>query len=202
MLKYIDPTFSDPSRLLRNKIPFCERVDLKNAIGFVTDPRLTERMPEFGKDNLNLNLSRLFSSKLIRRGKKRLAENLFNSVLDNLRRRGVDRPVAYVEHVVRSLRMSASTRIYKKGRRTLHVPYLLQPSAQYPMVARWLIRTARGHRADHGLSAKLSAEIYDAYHQKGHAVQKRFELENLIKSNFSTFRLIRRWRRPRGKFRQ
>lgn len=201
MIKFIDPTFEHLKKL-RLRVPFHSVVKLKNAVGFITDRRLTEKLPYLDKKFVELNLFRLFSARLLRRGKRRFGESLFNSVLHKIRMKGISKPVSYVKNVLESLRMSASARMYKKGRRTVYIPYLLRPDAEYPMATRWLVKTAKNSRSEKGLANRLSNEIMETYEKKGHALQKRVDLEKLIQTNLSSFRFIKPRRRPRGRFRK
>ena len=58
----------------------------------------------------------------------------------------------------------------------------VRPDRQVSLSIRWLILNARG-RGEKGMISKLSAELLDAYNNRGGAVKKKEETHRMAEAN-------------------
>ena len=68
------------------------------------------------------------------------------------------------------------------GGATYQVPMEVRPERQISLSIRWLINYARS-RGEKGMTAKLSAELIDAYNGRGGAVKKREDMHRMAEAN-------------------
>ena len=75
------------------------------------------------------------------------------------------------------------------GGATYQVPMEVRPERQVSLSIRWLINYSRS-RGEKGMTAKLSAELLDAYNGRGGAVKKREDTHRMADANkaFSHYR--------------
>jgi small subunit ribosomal protein S7 len=180
-----------------------ERIRLANKQGAILDKRLTSRLQDdFKKTHIAFSVVRLFANRLLRCGKKRRAENMVSKAINRLRRFGRGRPSALFRRAVEVIHTPLSVRIYKKGRKTIHIPYLMRTDAAYNMSARQILTACREDRLEQGMPARLAAEIKDITYMRGSALERKQELERLIAENTHSYRFIRPFRRRRGQFRK
>jgi small subunit ribosomal protein S7 len=180
-----------------------ERIKLANKQGAILDKRLTNRLySHFKKNYIAFSAIRLFANRLLRCGKKRKAENMVIKAALKLRKLGEQRPLSLFKKAIESVHTPLSVRIYKKGRKTIYIPYLMRTEAAYNMSARHILSACREDRLEKGMSACLSAEVKDIADMRGEALKRKFDLETLISENIYSYRFIRPFRRRRGQFRK
>ena len=68
------------------------------------------------------------------------------------------------------------------GGATYQVPMEVRPERQVSLSIRWLINYARS-RGEKGMTAKLSAELLDAFNGRGGAVKKREDTHRMADAN-------------------
>jgi len=180
-----------------------ERIKLANKQGAILDRRLTNRLHnDFKKNRVTFSVIRLFANRLLRCGKKRKAENMVTKAALILRKSGIKRPLLLFKKAVEAVYTPLSVRIYKKGRKTIYIPYLMRTDAAYNMSARHILSACREERLEKGMPARLSAEVEDIKNMRGEALKKKLGLETLISDNIYSYRFIRPFRRRRGQFRK
>jgi small subunit ribosomal protein S7 len=199
MLKFMEPNQRYPLRRARHSLYFSFDSE-DQSINLRLDQRLKLYIPQFSRQWVSLNVFRLFTKRLARGGRRRLAENKINDILDALRQAGLDRPLAAIQRVLEQLRPAIGLRLYRKGRRNILIPYLLRPEAEYPLAARWVARAANG-RTETAVARRIAGEIIELLAEGGRAQEIKKEHEKLIHENIGSFRFIRPRRRRRGRFR-
>lgn len=180
-----------------------ERIKLANKQGAILDRRLTNRLyNHFKKNHIAFSAIRLFANRLLRCGKKRKAENMVIKAALKLRRSGEKRPLSLFKKAIEAVHTPLSVRTYKKGRKTIYIPYLMRTEAAYNMSARHILSACREDRLEKGIPSCLSAEVKDIADMRGEALKRKLELETLIAENVYSYRFIRPFRRRRGQFRK
>jgi small subunit ribosomal protein S7 len=58
----------------------------------------------------------------------------------------------------------------------------VRPDRQFALAVRWIISYARA-RSEKGMVAKLSAELLDAFNNRGGAVKKREDVHKMAEAN-------------------
>ena len=88
-----------------------------------------------------------------------------------------------------NIRPNVEVRARRVGGSTYQIPVEVRPSRRTALAMRWL-KVAAGQRSEKTMAQRLSAEILDAYDNKGIAVKKREDTHRMAKANqaFAHFR--------------
>lgn len=88
-----------------------------------------------------------------------------------------------------NIRPSVEVRARRVGGSTYQIPVEVRPSRRTALAMRWL-KIAASQRSEKTMAQRLSAEILDAYDNKGIAVKKREDTHRMAKANqaFAHFR--------------
>jgi small subunit ribosomal protein S7 len=192
-------TYNKP---IRHK-PLKEMVDLSIKKGPVVDKRLTIQLNQFfTKEYLPISIIKLLGVRMFRCGKKRKAENMVGAAMQKLKDKDIDAPLEAFHKAIEIVRFPAALRVYKKGRKTIFIPYLMRPEAAYYMAARIILSLSRYNRSENGMVLSLAAEIHDILNGKGLSLTYKEKFLEKIAENYSSYRQIRKFRRKRGQFRK
>ena len=113
-----------------------------------------------------------FVNRLMYGGKKGAAEKIFYSSLQTLGEKTGEEPMHAFEKALENVKPRLEVKARRVGGATYQVPMEVRPERQISLSIRWLINYARS-RGEKGMTAKLSAELIDAYNGRGGAVKKR-----------------------------
>lgn len=130
----------------------------------------------------NSTLAARFINRLMKDGKKAVAEKLFYSAVDTLAERTSEDPMRAFEKAVDNVKPHLEIKSRRVGGATYQVPMEVRPDRQVSLSIRWLINYARG-RGEKGMAAKLSAELLDAYNNRGGAVKKKEDTHRMAEAN-------------------
>ena len=127
----------------------------------------------------------LYGSKLVTKFVNRLmyggttgaAEKIFYSSLQTL-----GEPMHAFEKALENVKPRLEVKARRVGGATYQVPMEVRPERQISLSIRWLINYARS-RGEKGMTAKLSAELIDAYNGRGGAVKKREDTHRMADAN-------------------
>jgi len=128
-----------------------------------------------------------FINKLMKDGKKTVAEKIFYSAIDLITERmkkegkeekGIDIFYKAIENV-KPLMEVRSRRV---GGATYQVPIEVNPRRQQSLAIRWLVEYARA-RSERGMINKLANELIDAANGRGGAFKKKEDLHRMAEAN-------------------
>lgn len=152
-----------------------------------------------------------FINSIMKNGKKAVAEKIVYGALERLEARLIDKSkkVANKEEgegpsdqgfdtdvlldifnrALENIRPNVEVRARRVGGSTYQIPVEVRPSRRTALAMRWL-KIAAGQRSEKTMAQRLSAEILDAYDNKGIAVKKREDTHRMAKANqaFAHFR--------------
>ncbi|GFH62358.1 MAG: 30S ribosomal protein S7 [Candidatus Desulfovibrio kirbyi] len=130
-----------------------------------------------------------FVNRLMYDGKKGAAEKIFYSSLENLAEKIGEDPIRAFEKAIDNVKPHMEVKARRVGGATYQVPIEVRSDRQISLSIRWLINYARA-RGEKGMTAKLSAELLDAYNARGGAVKKREDTHRMADANkaFAYFR--------------
>lgn len=115
-------------------------------------------------------------------GKRGVAQNVcyeaFEAVAEKTGKAATDVFQEALNNVAPQLEVKAR----RVGGATYQVPMEVRPERQISLSIRWLINYARS-RGEKGMTAKLSAELIDAYNGRGGAVKKREDTHRMADAN-------------------
>jgi len=123
-----------------------------------------------------------FVNRLMMRGKKSVAEGILYDSLEVLADKTSDEALRAFEKAVENVKPQLEVKSRRVGGATYQVPVEVRPDRQLTLAIRWLISYARG-RGEKGMTGKLSAELLDAYNNRGGAVKKKEDTHRMAEAN-------------------
>jgi small subunit ribosomal protein S7 len=132
-----------------------------------------------------------FINRMMRSGKKAVAEKVFYSAFDILKKDGSD-PVVIFEAAINNVGPRTEVKARRVGGASYQVPQEVRGDRRVSLAIRWILEAARSRSSKdyHTFSEKLSAEILDASRTEGAAIKKRDTVLRMAEANkaFSHFR--------------
>jgi len=123
-----------------------------------------------------------FVSRMMNDGKKNVAEGIMYQTLSILADKSQEDPLRAFEKAVDNVKPHLEVKSRRVGGATYQVPMEVRPERQVSLAIRWLITYARG-RGEKGMVSKLSAELVDAYNNRGGAVKKKEDTHRMAEAN-------------------
>ena len=122
-------------------------------------------------------------------GKKGVAQKVVYSAFDIVKEQTGKDPLEVFTAAMENIMPSLEVKARRVGGATYQVPMEVRPERQVSLSIRWLINYSRS-RGEKGMTAKLSAELLDAYNGRGGAVKKREDTHRMADANkaFSHYR--------------
>lgn len=115
-------------------------------------------------------------------GKKGVAQKVVYSAFDIVKEQTGKDPLEVFTAAMENIMPSLEVKARRVGGATYQVPMEVRPERQISLSIRWLINYARS-RGEKGMTAKLSAELIDAYNGRGGAVKKREDTHRMADAN-------------------
>jgi small subunit ribosomal protein S7 len=150
-------------------------------------PERREPIPDVRYQNLYVQE---FIHRMMRRGKKSVAQRLMYESLDMVNERTGKNPVEVFETAMKNVGPIMEVRPRRVGGATYQVPMEVPSSRRATLAMRWIIDAAKA-RAGKSFPEKLAGEILDASNNLGSAVRKREESHKMAEANraFSHYRM-------------
>ncbi|MCL2122643.1 MAG: 30S ribosomal protein S7 [Desulfovibrionaceae bacterium] len=130
----------------------------------------------------NSRLVARFVNRLMYSGKKGAAEKIFYGALDTLAEKTSEDAMRSFEKAVENVKPQLEVKARRVGGATYQVPMEVRSERQIALALRWLINYARA-RGEKGMVNKLSAELLDAYNNRGGAVKKKEDTHRMAEAN-------------------
>ncbi len=131
-----------------------------------------------------------FINRLMKDGKKSVAEKVFYDAFELLKKEG--EPVVIFESAINNVGPKIEVKARRVGGASYQVPQEVRGDRRVSLAIRWIIEAARSRSNSeyHGFNEKLAAEILDANKNEGAAVKKRDTIHRMAEANkaFSHFR--------------
>jgi small subunit ribosomal protein S7 len=140
-------------------------------------PRTLEPDPVYGSQLVTQLVNRL-----MRDGKKSLAETIVYDALAVVGERTGRPPVEVLEQSIKSLTPVLETRSRRVGGANYQVPVEVPARRARTLAVRWLIQYAR-ERREKGMPQKVAGEILDALNQQGGAFKKKDDIYRMAQAN-------------------
>ncbi len=122
-------------------------------------------------------------------GKKSTAQNILYKALEQLKDKlPAEEPLAVFKKAIENTKPSVEVKSRRVGGATYQVPVDVRPSRRLALSMRWLVEYAR-KRSEKNMADRLSAELADAFSERGNAVKKREDVHKMAEANraFSHF---------------
>ena len=130
----------------------------------------------------NSRLAARFINRLMYDGKKGIAEKIFYAALAQLGEKTTEEPLRAFEKAIENVKPHLEVKARRVGGATYQVPMEVRPDRQVSLSIRWLINYAR-LRGEKGMVSRLSAELLDAFNNRGGAVKKKEDTHRMAEAN-------------------
>ncbi|MCF6289721.1 MAG: 30S ribosomal protein S7 [Desulfobacterales bacterium] len=145
--------------------------------------KVVEKRPSVPDPRYNSVLVTKFTNGIMERGKKSVAQNIFYGAMDILAERVTDQePMAVFDKAMERVRPKVEVKSRRVGGATYQVPIEVRPERRNALAIRWIIGFAK-NRSGRSMSAKLAAELLDAYNNRGGSVKKREDTHRMAEAN-------------------
>lgn len=130
-------------------------------------------------------------NRIMRDGKKTVAQRLVYSALDEIEKTG-KKPLTVLETAIATVSPKMEVRPRRVGGASYQVPTEVRGERKESLAIRWIIAGARakGNKEFHGFHLKLAQELMDAAEGKGYAAKKKEDTLRMAEANkaFAHFR--------------
>lgn len=130
----------------------------------------------------NSRLVSMMARRLMRSGKKSIANNIVYGALKIIGERTGGEPLELFEQAVRNATPLVEVKARRVGGATYQVPMEVRSERGIALALRWLTNYSR-QRAGKSMSMKLANELMDAANETGGAVRKREETHRMAEAN-------------------
>lgn len=121
-------------------------------------------------------------NKILRDGKKSLAERIVYGSLAIIDQQGGRDPVDTLEQALRNVTPLLEVKPRRVGGATYQVPVEIRGERRTSLATRWLVNAARA-RSGRSMAERLAAEIMDAARGQGAAIRRREETHRMAEAN-------------------
>jgi len=121
-------------------------------------------------------------NKVLRDGKRSLAERIVYNALENAKAKTGTDPVGTLKRALDNVKPSLEVRSRRVGGATYQVPMELRPGRSTTLALRWLVTFSR-QRREKTMIERLTNEILDASNGLGASVKRREDTHKMAESN-------------------
>ena len=130
----------------------------------------------------NSTLVSLLTVRILKNGKKRLANSIVLETFAIIQERTSNEPLEVFEKAVKNVIPKVEVKARRVGGSTYQVPLSVSNYRGTTLALRWIIKAAKD-RAGRTTSLKLASEIIDASNGVGNAIRKREETHRMAAAN-------------------
>jgi small subunit ribosomal protein S7 len=123
-----------------------------------------------------------FINRIMRRGKKSLAERIFYSTMTKIGERTKEKPMEIFQKALTNATPLLEVKARRIGGSTYQVPIEVKAERGFALSSSWLIDSAK-KRGGKSFIDKLSAELIDASNGSGSACKKREDTHKMAEAN-------------------
>lgn len=124
----------------------------------------------------------MFVNKLMREGRKSLAERIMYSALDEIEEKEKRNPVEVFEQAVQNATPVVEVKPRRVGGATYQVPVDIRAERRMALALRWLLQSARGRRG-RTMSERLAAELIEAANNQGVTIKRKADTHRMAEAN-------------------
>ncbi|MCB0873948.1 MAG: 30S ribosomal protein S7 [Actinobacteria bacterium] len=121
-------------------------------------------------------------NKVLRDGKKSVAERVVYDALERIRDRTGRDPVQVTEEAIRNVTPLIEVKSRRVGGATYQVPIEVQPRRGRTLAVRWIVGFSRDRR-EKQMSERLANELLDALGSQGGAFKRKDDLYRMAQAN-------------------
>lgn len=140
----------------------------------------------------NNRLVTRFTNRLMKDGKKSVAQKVLYKTLDEIKEKTQQDPIKVFEAAISNVGPKTEVRPRRIGGASYQVPMEVRGDRRQALAIRWILIAAkkRSSRDFHTFDKKLAAELIDAFNNTGSAIKKRDDTHRMADANkaFAHFR--------------
>ena len=121
-------------------------------------------------------------NRVMRKGKKSVAEGIVYGALEQLAEATSENPVDVITKAVENVKPRVEVKSRRVGGATYQVPIEVSKDRQFAMALRWIIQFAIG-RSGTPMRRALAMELLDAYRNEGNAIKRRDDTHKMAQAN-------------------
>lgn len=131
----------------------------------------------------------MLTVRILKHGKKELAQRLVYKALELIRERTSSDPLAVLEKAIRNVTPVVEVKARRIGGSTYQVPIEVRAYRGTNLALRWITRFSR-ERSGKNMALKLANELMDAANESGSSIRKKEETHRMAEANkaFSHYR--------------
>ncbi len=130
----------------------------------------------------NSVLVQKFINRMMRGGKKSVAQRVFYQAMDLVEARAKKPALEVFEKAIANVAPAVEVKPRRVGGSTYQIPVEVPEHRRISLAIRWILEAAN-KRHGHGMAEKLSAELLDAANGVGAAVKKREDTYKMAEAN-------------------
>ena len=123
-----------------------------------------------------------FTNRLMKRGKKSIAQKIFYSSMEKIQEKTKEEPTEVFKKALTNVTPLIEVKARRIGGSTYQVPVEVKPERGQALGSCWLIESAR-KRSGKSMVEKLTSEILDASNGSGASVKKREDTHKMAEAN-------------------
>lgn len=140
----------------------------------------------------NSRLVSRFINKVMREGKKSIAQSVVYKALEQIRDGSKQEPISVFEKAIQNVSPKMEVRPRRVGGASYQVPVEVRGDRKEALAIRWILDSARkrSNKDFHTFDKKLAQELMDAANNTGLAIKKKEDVQRTANANraFSHFR--------------
>lgn len=140
----------------------------------------------------NSRLVTRFINKVMRDGKKSIAQDLVYKALEQIKETSKQDPISVFEKAIQNVSPKMEVRPRRVGGASYQVPIEVRGDRKEALAIRWILESARkrSNKDFHTFDKKLAQELMDASQGTGLAIKKRDDVQKTANANraFAHFR--------------
>jgi small subunit ribosomal protein S7 len=121
-------------------------------------------------------------NKIMKRGKKSIAERIMYQALEAAAERTKEDAVQVFETAVRNVMPTLEVRPRRVGGATYQIPLEVRPGRRLSLAMRWILGAARA-RQGRPMADRLATELVEAYREQGTAIKRRDDTHRMAEAN-------------------
>ena len=129
----------------------------------------------------NVDISK-FINRIMRRGKKSLAEKIFYATMEKIKERLNENPIEVFQKALQNATPLLEVKARRIGGSTYQVPIEVKADRGFALASSWLIAAAK-NRGGKSFIDKLTNELIDASNGSGAACKKREDTHKMAEAN-------------------
>ena len=130
----------------------------------------------------NSRLVTLLVSRILKSGKKSIAQAIVYNSLEIISEKTEENPVLVLEKAVKNVTPQVEVKSRRVGGSTFQVPIEIRAYSGTNIALQWIKESAKG-RSGKSMSFKLANEILDAVKDNGNAIKKKEQMHKMAEAN-------------------